>query len=146
MGQHGMHRDDIVISLQKKGIRPTQTRRHVLELFELTQAPLSAVEIVHILKEKIPTLNKTTIYRELEVLVGESVLVEIFFGDRKKRYELAHREHHHHLICSQCHSVQDIHFEDHLSREEERIMNETGFQIQNHVLEFFGICKECQYG
>ena len=101
-------------------------------------------------RSKYPNMGLATIYRTLDILSELGIILKFDFGDGKNRYELAEgfggSQHHHHLICSQCHSVQDIHFEDHLSREEERIMNETGFQIQNHVLEFFGICKECQYG
>ncbi|HMR01620.1 MAG TPA: transcriptional repressor, partial [Candidatus Gracilibacteria bacterium] len=87
--------------------------------------------------------NKTTIYREVYFLLEQNILVEIDFGDRKKRYESASSEHHHHIICLKCSKVQDIQLESDLSEDQKKIEQETNFKITNHSLEFFGLCNTC---
>lgn len=87
--------------------------------------------------------NKTTVYRELDYLRSHNVIQEIDLGELKKRYELA-GHHHHHLVCTGCESVEEVHLDDHLKEHESRILQEKKFKVTRHMLEFFGICGACQ--
>ena len=53
------------------------------------------------------------------------------------------RHHHHHLICTQCGKVEEFD-DDLLENLEHDIEQKTGFQVVDHQVKFFGICKECQ--
>ena len=54
-------------------------------------------------------VNKTTICRELDFLMGKGLIKEIEFGEGKKRYEIdSGSDHHHHLICLNCKKVEDV--------------------------------------
>jgi Fur family transcriptional regulator, ferric uptake regulator len=69
--------------------------------------------------------------------------VQIQFQEGKLRYELAGKEHHHHLVCENCGKIEDV-----LSRVipalEEEIKNKHKFLVKRHSLEFFGLCEDCQ--
>lgn len=132
-----------IASLRQKGFRITNIRRKLIEIFLAEKKPLSVQELIEKLGEKDITANKTTIYREVYFLQEQNILVEIDFGDRKKRYESADSEHHHHVVCLKCSKVQDIQLESDLSEEQKKIEQETNFTITNHALEFFGLCKTC---
>lgn len=108
--------------------------------------PLSAAEILAGLARRRMIVNKTTVYRELDLLSGAGVLRELQFGDRKKRYEVAPEGHHHHLVCMECHRVEDIELPRDLDLQERQIERQKKFKILNHTLEFFGTCRDCQFG
>jgi hypothetical protein len=73
---------------------------------------------------------------------NDSDVLQSFFG--LKRYELLQEGHHHHVICSKCRKVQDVVLKVDLDAEEHKIQKDTGFKIQSHSLEFFGLCTDCQ--
>lgn len=121
----------------------TKTRESILKILSHHHEPISVPDILECLSLEDINVNKTTAYRELDFLLEQGLIHELDFGDRKKRYELSERDHHHHLICENCNSVEDIEFEEDLKKEEEAIKKTTGFQVKRHALEFFGICKRC---
>ena len=139
-----MNTQKTIDSLRQKGFRITNIRRKLVEIFSTGKKPLSVQELIEKLGKSEITANKTTIYREIYFLLGQDILVEIDFGDRKKRYESAHSEHHHHIICLKCSKVQDIQLASDLSEEQKKIEQETNFTITNHALEFFGLCNTCK--
>ena len=56
---------------------------------------------------------------------------------------IGNEHYHHHLICKQCGFIGEFH-SDLLEEIEQRIAQESGFQVTDHCLRFFGICAECQ--
>lgn len=132
--------DNLVVA----GFRITLIRRSLIQLFARADHPLSGGEIIVFLEEQKLHPNKTTIYRELEFLLSQGVIVELDFGEGKKRYELAGLPHHHHLICTRCGSIEEVALAEHDLLEQEReLYKERGFKVSKHVLEFFGLCKNC---
>lgn len=129
--------------LKDSGYKMTRYREALLELFSVERYPLSVPDILDYLAQKGMEPNKTTVYRELDFLMKEGVVVEIEFGDGKKRYERADLPHHHHLICRVCKRVVDVELDVDIHSVEERIGNEHGFVDVEHVIEFFGVCDEC---
>jgi Fe2+ or Zn2+ uptake regulation protein len=69
----------------------------------------------------------------------------ISFPESRARSYLLHRlpVHHHHLICSGCGTVLDF-TGCGLDALEKKLSRSTGFNIDNHRLEFSGKCRECQ--
>ena len=100
--------------------------------------PVDAIELTK--KYKV---NKTSVYRQIEVLLGIKLIKEVDFGDGKKRYERVDLGHHHHLVCDNCKSVSDVTMEKDLEAVEKKIKKLKGFKVQRHSLEFFGLCKKC---
>lgn len=136
--------EEILSSLADQGFRITRLRKAIIGVFTGNWLPMSAEELMDILRAGNTAFNKTTVYREISFLKERGVIQEIqFLHERVKRYELASLEHHHHLVCLRCNSVEDIVLENDLAEQERSILNSKGFKVTNHMLEFHGICRGC---
>ncbi len=136
--------EEIINKLKSGGHRITPAREQIVEIFINSTTPISAGDLIESFKILNIPVNKTTIYRELDFLLRENLLQEIEFGEGKKRYELKTSHHHHHIICLNCRKVEDVDLEVDLHDEEKKIEKASGYKINYHSLEFFGICKNCQ--
>ncbi len=116
----------------------------MLKIFLASRVPLSAVELNSRLAAVNITVNKTTVYREIDFLKKQEIIRELQFGDGKKRFEKWPDNHHHHLVCISCDSIECIEMEGCLEAEEKKILKENNFITINHSLEFQGICAKCQ--
>ncbi len=124
----------------------TPQRRMVLQvLAEHPDEHLSADEIYSLVKDKYPDIGMATVYRTLDLLASLNIVQKINFGDGKSRFEMSQQERHqhHHLICLSCNDILEV-TDDHLAQLEELISKEYGFKIQDHMVQFFGLCKKCQ--
>ena len=128
--------------LRKDGHRITRVRQKLLEIFTQEQLPLSVKELISQLKQGRIEVNKTTVYRELEFLLKQKFVSVVDLSDGAKRFESSDSDHHHHLICDNCGSIEDMPLNDHLLERE--LIGKTKFKVQRHALEFFGFCADCQ--
>src|SRR5699024_11565406 len=72
---------------------------------------LSAEEVFLLVKERAPEIGLATVYRTLELLSELTIIDKINFGDGVSRYDLRKEgvDHfHHHLVCMECGSVDEI--------------------------------------
>lgn len=135
------------------GYRLTLPRQAILEVLENTSKHLSAEDVFMAVKKKYPQVGLTTVYRTLELLVEMGLVFRFDFGDGRARFEMSEgpqsKDHHHHLICSACGRVID--YTDFI-KEEVELLNKTekglskkyDFNIKNHLIQFFGLCKQCK--
>lgn len=122
----------------------TKNSNEILQLFKGDHVSLSAHEIVEKLKTKA---DRATVYRNLNFLCSEDLLHKVNFKDEATKYELSELGHHHHLVCLNCRSVLSINT-DILGAPFKSISlsadKSHGFTINDHVLEFYGLCKDCR--
>ncbi|MFO8052997.1 MAG: Fur family transcriptional regulator [Candidatus Omnitrophota bacterium] len=139
--------------LRGKGYRLTIPRRAILSLLNKTSKHLSAEDIYIAVRRTYPAIGLTTVYRTLEVLVGMGIVSKLDFGQGRARYELRSRAaqeiHHHHLICKNCNKVIDysnfVKEEAELIEKTEKLLeNKYGFKIDEHRLQFYGLCSKCR--
>lgn len=133
--------------LHSKGYKLTPQREATLTvLLERESDHLSAEEIFLLVKDKAPDIGLATVYRTLELLSELTIIDKINFGDGVSRYDLRKEgvDHfHHHLVCMECGSVEEI-IEDLLGDVEKIVEDDWGFEVKDHRLTFHGICKQCQ--
>lgn len=134
----------LIEGLKKGGFRRTPVRTAMIEYLVIQKKPLSATDLLVKVKRAVPSVDKTTIYREIAFLKAQKILQEIQFGEDKKRFELVSNNHHHHIVCVECETVEDISLEKDLDQEERKIAQLKKFRVLNHSLEFFGLCVNCQ--
>ena len=144
---------EIELSLKTKGYKKSKLRLEILEILHSSAKPKSALEILSEATAKFKdtpqsrysSLNKTSIYRQLEILEKENIINEIDLSEGKKRYELKPKNgHHHHLICIKCTKIECYSVHQDLLEIETEINQKMGFKVEKHHLEFFGKCKNCQ--
>ena len=130
--------ENILEKLKILGLRVTPVRKQIIYTLTDAKKPISASDLLSKIKA-----NKTTIYREIEILLKKNYLNEVDFADGTKRYELSSLTHHHHLICVKCHKIEDVVLKENLQKEEIKIEKTNNFKILKHNLEFFGLCHNC---
>lgn len=137
--------ENIIEELQAKGYRLTEARQALLEVLFRDSAPLSVPEILERMGRRGTVVNKTTVYRELENLERLGVVRNVQLSDRRQHYEIASREHHHHLVCIDCEQVEDIEVDEQdIARQEDIVRQKNRFTVLRHSLEFFGLCRNCR--
>ena len=130
--------------LTQRGFRLTKQRVAIVEMFLMKEGHLCIDELYYKLRKKYPRIGYTTVYRTFKLLKSASLVSEVNFSGKRKRFEHAFgRPHHDHLICEKCGRV--IEFVD--SEIEERqdiICKKYGFKGEKHLMEIFGKCRKCQ--
>lgn len=125
--------------------RYTAVRRAVVEVLADATRPLTIPEIL----ESAPRLAQSSVYRTL-TLLEQAGVVHRFPGPAGfARHELAEEltEHHHHLVCRRCGSVEDVpasrRVERTVARAVEEAAAEAGFRSEGHRLDLVGVCARC---
>ncbi len=141
-------------TLKEFDYRLTKPRRVILDILNKTDDHLSAEDIYQKVYETYPAIGLTTVYRTLELLVQIGLVLKFDFGDGRARFELnigskLSKGHHHHLICSSCHRIIDYteFIEDEvelLTKTEKGLSERYNFDIQSHIIAFYGLCDECR--
>ncbi|MBN1190901.1 MAG: transcriptional repressor [Dehalococcoidales bacterium] len=130
------------ITLKKKGFRLTPQRRMIIGLIHKKTGHLSAEEIIRHVQKKMPGVNKSTIYRTLELLEQNGCVYKSEM-DNSFIYHHAEEGHHHHLLCSKCGKT-IVCEENIFSPVEEYLLQNHGFQVEfKHVI-IHGICRNCK--
>ncbi len=120
----------------------TPARVKIVEFLSSSSSPVDVSEIISFLREENLNTNKVTVYRTMDLLFANGFIDKLEFGEGKFRYEIKKGDHHH-LVCTDCGSVEDV--EDrYMEKLEKEIYQNNNFKVKHHSLEFFGICKNCQ--
>ncbi len=130
--------------LSGQGLRATRQRDEILNIFVSAGRHLSAEELYLLVKKKHPRTGYATVYRTLKLLAEAGLAEERRFADGFIRYEHnASSGHHDHLICTKCGRI--IEFENERIEALQRdVARKNRFLVQNHKLELYGLCSDCQ--
>jgi Fur family ferric uptake transcriptional regulator len=135
---------DTLLQLKNRGYRFSAVRNVILTSLDNNKRPLSVFDLQKLLKAEKLIVNKTTVYRELNSLKKEGIVLEIQLKGNKRWYELSARDHHHHIICVKCDKVEDFEGCDSENLVNKALKQAPNFaQITNHTVDFFGLCKSC---
>ena len=136
-------REEIIASLKQRGYKLTPQRRAVIQTILSSQDHLTPAIIHRKLNQGNHHIGLVTIYRTLEILTELGLVCELHAGGICRSYTIGALQHHHHLICAECGMVVDFSGHD-LSGLERSLSDDSGFRIDDHLLEFIGVCRECQ--
>src|ERR1700690_1908034 len=87
--------------LRASGFRMTSQRMAILHVLHHAGTHLSPTEIYKKARRDVPGLTEPTVYRTLEFLAKNQVVMPAPMGNGKLVYEIAGRSHDH-LICRSC--------------------------------------------
>ena len=135
--------EQMIQALKKENFRITKQRNEILKLIISNKAHVDADNILQTLKRKNIHVSRATIYRTLDILVQNSLVDRIDFGDGRARYEIkAGQSHHDHLICIKCGKVVEF-INPSLTTTPKSVCDEYGFKYLNHFLQVYGTCPKC---
>lgn len=138
-----MTEDTIIQQLSQAGHRITQPRLAVIRALLEHDGYASPSEIRERAKRYYPTIGLVTVYRTLDLLSELGFVRRIHAEDGCHSYATANNGHHHHLICRRCGAAIEFQGCD-LSPFLARVSQQTGYAIEDHLLELVGVCSTCQ--
>lgn len=131
-------------ALDRAGYRLTGPRRAVVELITRHEGHFTAADLVDDSVGRKPAIARATIFRTLETLEDVSAIERIDLPSGDHAYiACAPVNHHHHVVCGNCGRAADVD-DTGLSGVVGRIAVESGYRIDDHRLELFGLCPTCQ--
>ncbi len=129
-------------TLKEKGLRLTQPRRVILDYIHDRGDHITADEIINYVHKSFPRINKSTIYRTLELLEKNDCVFKSETNDCTI-YHHADEGHHHHLVCLNCGQTTDCP-DDIFTPVQQLLKKKYGFDTDFKHIVINGICKNCR--
>jgi Fur family transcriptional regulator, ferric uptake regulator len=129
--------------LRSIGQRATPQRLLILGAFERPHEHLTAEEVYARVGPLAPAINRSTVYRTLELFRDIGVVTETDLGGEARYYELLDLERHHHLVCQECEAILEL-SDDLVEPLRSAIATRYGFDAQIDHLALFGRCAHCR--
>jgi Fur family ferric uptake transcriptional regulator len=136
-------RERIIQDLRAAGFRLTRPRMAVINVFADAQGLHSTEEVHALAQQECPSLGLVTVYRTLALLEEMGFLTRVHLENGCNAFARTDLAHGHHLICRVCHQVVEFPGLEELMNMLAPIAYETGFLIEDHMLELFGVCPDC---
>lgn len=132
----------LVTALDTAGYRLTQPRRALAELIAAHDGHFTAADLVAEATARPTPVGRATVFRALELFTELGLVERLDLPSGEHAYVPCAPAHHHHAICSRCGRtarVDDIGLDEQLRQ----IGARTGYRIDSHRLELYGICPAC---
>ena len=124
--------------LKGNSIKITPQRLEILKYLDEHRIHPTADQIYVGLKEKNPSLSKTTVYNSLETLREHGIIQSLTICGSELRYDFENNMHHH-FLCKKCGDIIDIDIKcPNIGK-----MLESGHKVEEVHGYFKGICKRC---
>lgn len=131
--------------LKSNALKFTKQREAILSTLYNNPKHFTSECLYLLVKQKYPDLNIgiATVYRTLSLLEDNGLASSISFGTQGKKFEIANKPHHDHLICTKCGKIVEFQNEQ-IEMLQQQVAQENGFVLTDHVMQLYGICSECQ--
>ena len=130
--------------LRKAGLKVTLPRVKILQIMESSEIKhLSAEDVYKALIEADEDVGLATVYRVLTQFESAGLVMRHHFEGGSSVFELTTIDHHDHIVCQKCGSVEEF-YDEVIENQQEMIAEKYGFRITDHSMYLYGICKDCQ--
>ena len=136
--------EDFKKLLKENSLKFTIQREVILETLYNSDEHLTPESLHHLIQENFPDLKTgiATIYRTLSLLEDSQMVTSLSFGAQGKKYELGAKEHHDHMICTECGNITEF-VDEEIEKRQDAIAQTLGFKISDHSMQIYGTCKKC---
>ena len=135
--------NQMLSTLKEHDFRLTPQRMAVLKVLAVSEGHPTVERIYETVRAEFPTTSIATIYKTVNLLKQLNEVLELGFPDGSNRYDGNKPYPHPHVICTECKKIIDPNVGS-LKDLTKEVVKETGFQILNHRVDFFGTCRDCQ--
>jgi Fur family ferric uptake transcriptional regulator len=118
----------------------TTQRDAIKQVIREKDRALDAAEILLAGCQMVPSLNQSTVFRNLKLLIENGWLRKINHPDRGPLYERTDKEHHHHFYCRSCKKVYELPG----CALNKHGLTPRGFVTEEHEVFLSGVCATCQ--
>lgn len=117
----------------------TNLNQNILNMIRNSEGHLTAEEAFLLAKKNKINISMASIYRILGKLADEGLIKRFSVPGKPDVFDKTLDEHEH-LVCSKCGKVNDIYIKD----LKNKLIKETGVEIDNFELTINYICDECR--
>ncbi len=131
--------------IKENKLKYTTQREAILKTLYENPRHFTSENLYLLVKKNYPDLNIgiATVYRTLSLLEENNLVSSISLGIHGKKFEIANKPHHDHLICVECGKI--VEFENNeIETLQEKIAEKNGFRLTDHMMQLYGVCKDCQ--
>lgn len=133
----------IVEALGQAGYRLTAPRRALAGLIVDHDGHFSASDLAAAARDRRIGVSRATLFRALDLLIELGVVERLELPNGEHAYVECAPAHHHHVVCSRCGRTAEVD-DAGLTEAVREIARTSGFRIDTHRLELFGLCRSCQ--
>jgi Fe2+ or Zn2+ uptake regulation protein len=133
----------IVDALDLAGYRLTGPRRAVASLIAEHGGHFTALELEAVARDRRLGISRATLFRALDLLTELRVVERLDLPTGEHAYVPCAPAHHHHVICSRCGRTTEVE-DSGVAEAVAEIARRSGYRIDTHRLEMFGLCRHCQ--
>ena len=126
---------------RRRGLALTVQRHAVFEELAVRRDHPTADQVYEAVRDRLPGLSRTTVYRVLETLVEAGLARKVQHVDAVVRFDPV-TERHHHLVCERCGRLVDLD-DAQVQRVALPSVGKTGFRIKDYSISFVGLCATC---
>lgn len=130
--------------IKQAGLKVTVPRVKILSILETSgKRHLSAEDVYKELLSQEEDIGLATVYRVLTQFEGAGLVCRRHFESGQSVFELNSGDHHDHLVCIKCGKIVEF-IDTAIEDRQARIAAEHEFQIEDHSLVLYGVCRGCR--
>lgn len=121
----------------------SRQREEILREIEKMYNHPTAEDIYMTVKGKDPAISRSTVYRNLNLLVEDDRINKISMQAGPDRYDFKRRPHNH-IICTRCGKIMDFNYNFELDNLKKILKDQTGIEISEEGIALEGVCDSCK--
>ena len=106
----------------------SRQREVILDVVKNSRIHPTAEEIYNLVIQEEPKISRSTVYRNINILVEQGAIRRISMATGSDRYDYLHKEHYH-VICKVCGKVLDFYYDFEKENIIESIKQQTNILI-----------------
>ena len=121
----------------------SKQREVILDVIKNSRTHPTVEEIYNMVIKKEPKISKSTVYRNINILVEQCAIQRIMMATGPDRYDYLHKEHYH-AVCEVCGKVFDFYYNFEKEKIIESIKQQANIDIDVNSITICGICEKCK--
>ena len=133
----------IIAALKEAGYRLTSQRRSLAGLIEERRGHFTAEGLLRESRRRRLGVTRATVFRSLDVLAELGLVERLDLPSGEHAFVACETSHHHHIVCSSCGRSTKV-SDNGLEAVAAAVERESGYRVDAHRLELFGVCPACR--
>lgn len=121
----------------------SKQREAILDVMKENMVHPTAEEIYQLVVEKEPHISRSTVYRNINILVNLGEIKKIKMTVGPDRYDYLYKEHSH-AICERCGKIFDFYYDFNKDEISEELLKQIGNNMDINSITIYGICEDCK--
>lgn len=126
-----------------KKLKTSKQREDVLSIIYNSKVHLSSEGIATVMKNNNKNCSVSSVYRILQFLETYGFVTSIDVDKSGKKYEIASKEPHYHIICLSCGNIVEF-IDNDIKNKQLEIVEILQFQLISDNLRLFVLCDKCR--